>query len=292
MYSLPWKITLVLVCTKIFPLEDSQGAGDINTSPGVTKTFISHGFYNLIGRGEALPPLKLTNWLKDMSDSKKIPWDRKVSIFLLRASSVASPPPLQGRCTCALIKSQALSPYNRAQLTLSHRIMDYRFIFLFLTIGSCTHNTGDSLLYCCLNLIVGVFPIVFLIPVVADEQTTETSEVYLPLLLSGFIILYIYTSVLLRVQGVFFCTYRLELICGSSAHRWNPYPPHRQVQLTLSSLSLKMGWLMSALSNQPCVDLFIPSPACAPFISSCYHPRRYLRCLPDGNPALTQVAVH
>lgn len=59
--------------------------------------------------------------------------------------------------------------------------MDYRFIFLFLTIGSCTHNTGDSLLYCCLNLIVGVFPIVVLIPVVADdrenEQATETSEV-------------------------------------------------------------------------------------------------------------------
>lgn len=175
--------------------------------------------------------------------------------------------------------------------------MDYRFIFLLLTIGSCTHNTGDSLLYCCLNLIVGVFPIVVLIPVVADdrenEQATETSEVHLPLLLSGFIIFYIYTSVLLRFQGVFFfCTYRLELTCGSSAHRWNPYSPHRQVQSTLSSLSLKLDWLMSALSNLPCVDVFIPTPACAPFISSCYHPRRYLRCLPDGNPALTQVAMH
>lgn len=62
-------------------------------------------------------------------------------------------------------------------------------------------------MYCCLNLIVGVFPIVVLIPVVADdrgnEQATETSEVHLPLLFSGFIILYIYTSVLLRFQGVF-----------------------------------------------------------------------------------------
>lgn len=183
--------------------------------------------------------------------------------------------PLQGRCTCALIKSQAHSVHNRAQLSLSHRIMDYRFIFLFLTIGSCTGNTGDSLLYCCLNLIVGVFPIVVFIPLVADdgenEQARETSEVYLPLLLSGFIILYIYTSVLLRFHSVFFCTYRLELTSGSSAHRWNPSPPHRQVPSTLSSIT-EVG-LIDVGTVKPCVCLFIPTAACAPFISSCYHPR-------------------
>lgn len=177
--------------------------------------------------------------------------------------------------------------------------MDYRFIFLFLTIGSCTHNTGDSLLYCCLNLIVGVFPIVVLIPVVADdrgnEQATETSEVqysspccWVDSLYYTFIHLFCWDSKVV----VFFCTYRLELTSGSSARRWNPYLHHRQVQSTLSSLSRKLDCLMWALSNLPCVFLFMPSPACAPFNSSCYHPRRYLRCLPDGNPALTQVAVH
>lgn len=45
MYSLPWKITLVVVL-------ETLRVQEMLKRPGVTKTFISHGFYTLIGSGE------------------------------------------------------------------------------------------------------------------------------------------------------------------------------------------------------------------------------------------------
>lgn len=104
-----------------------------------------------------------------------------MSIFFLGICSIASPPPFYK--VGSLIKSPAII-HKCAQLSHSHHIMDYRFVLLLFAVGSCAHNTGDSLLYCCLILIVSVIPIVVLVPGVADgrknEQAPETSEVLFP----------------------------------------------------------------------------------------------------------------
>lgn len=197
---------LSLCAQKCFLLKNLRGAGDVDTSWCAWNAFKTH--QSLRGRWSVTYSFVRFSWQTGwkVRATIKETWARKVSIFLLHASSVASPPPQQGQCTCALIKSSALIPTSActAPFHTVSWIIDSYSCFSPLDPALTTQVTP-----CCtvvLILLLQFFLLLFsfqLLQMTGEMNKRQKPHRYLSLLLSGFLILYICASVLLRFQGFF-----------------------------------------------------------------------------------------